>query len=355
MTAEHTTVSIDDLQAFCTEAMIAAGMRPEDAKLSAEVLAANDSWGIHTHGTKQLRGLMDNFRRGRMDTAAEAEVVKDGPSFAVFDGHRSMPVVSSVGAMRTAIEKARQTGIACTVVYNSGHNAGAGYYANMAAEEGMFGMAMTNVDIVMAVTGSKGPVLGTNPIAYASPAGNESPVMLDIATSVVAASKAFACRQLGQPMPEPWLLDRDGVPTTDPSNYPEEGAIVPMAGYKGYGIALMIEILTGLLVGAPYASHLNSWVNDTDDPVNQSHTFIAIDINQFTPIESFKENMDALIGDIKNAPKARGVDRIFLPGEMEWGRREKAEENGIPLPEDVILKLQGLAEDVGVEKPAFLQ
>ena len=149
--------------------------------------------------------------------------------------------------METAIKKAKTAGIGYTGVKHSSHFGAAGYYANMAAGQDLFGLAVTNVDPCMTVPGAKGAIIGTNPIAYAVPAGKEKPVFLDVATSTVAASKVFAARDLKKKIPDNWLADEQGVPTTDPSRFPWTGALLPMAGHKGYGLALMVEILAGVL------------------------------------------------------------------------------------------------------------
>jgi ureidoglycolate dehydrogenase (NAD+) len=336
------------LKAFCVEAMVKAGMMQEDADITAEVLVTTDTWGVYTHGTKQVRGLMKNYRDKRMDLHAKPELVGEGPSWALFDGHRSMPMRTSAWAMQTAIDKAKKTGIAYSAIRNSGHYGAAGYYANMAAQQDMFGISLTNVDPGVAVPGARVPLMGTNPVAYAAPAGKEYPVMLDIATSVVAASKVFAAKELKKPIPEGWIIDKDGLPTTDPSGYPEAGALMPMAGHKGYGIALMVEIITGVLAGGAFGSAVTSWVKEIPEPVNQSHSFIALNIGAFIPIDQFKQRMDELIRFIKSAPRAKGAERIYLPGEMEWESRAKALKSGMMLPDHVMVRLQGLADDFGI-------
>jgi LDH2 family malate/lactate/ureidoglycolate dehydrogenase len=255
--------------------------------------------------------------------------------------------------MQTAIDKARRTGIAISTVCESGHYGAAGYYAWLAARQDMIGLSFSNVDPGVAVPGSRGSVLGTNPIAYAVPAGEERPVMLDIATSVVAAGKVYAMQYLGKPLPEGWVVDGDGLPTTNPNLYPTIGALMPMAGHKGYGIALLVEILTGVLGGGAFGRDVRSWVIGEPLPVNQSHTFIAIDVAAFEPVAEFKQRMDKLIREIRNAPKALGSDRIYLPGEKEWEHREDALANGLDLPKDVRASLHGLAEDLAV-KAAWL-
>ncbi|MDD4889223.1 MAG: Ldh family oxidoreductase [Phycisphaerae bacterium] len=339
----------DDLHAFCVEAMLKAGMDRADADITAEVLVATDTWGTYTHGTKQLRPLLQSYRDGRMDLHAKPELVGQGASWATFDGHHSMPMPASVLAMTAAIDKAHQTGIAVATVRNSGHYGAAGYYAHLAARQDMIGLSFTNVDPCMAVPGSRGPVLGTNPIAYAVPAGDEPPVMLDIATSVVAASKVFALRDVGKPIPDGWLVNADGLPTTDPTGYPAVGALLPMAAHKGYGLALMVEILTGVLSGGAFGNGISSWGGGPVAPVSQSHTFIAIHIAAFEPVADFKRRMDELTRQIRSAPKAKGSDRIYLPGEMEHESRQRAIEDGMALPDHVMLRLQGMAEDLGLD------
>lgn len=353
MMRETERISPAELKAFCVAAMQAAGVTAHDADTTAEVLVTTDTWGTHTHGTKQLRNLLKNFREGRMDIEARAELCGEGPGWARFDGHHSLPMPSSVLAMQTAVKKAENTGIAISTVNNSGHYGAAGYYAWLATRQDMIGLSFTNVDPGVAAPGSRGSVLGTNPLAYAVPTGREHPIMLDIATSVVAASKIYALRSLGKPLPEGWITDGDGLPTTDPGQYPLAGALLPMAGHKGYGIGLMVEVLTGVLAGGAFGSDVLSWVFGDAKPVNQSHTFIAINVGVFEPVAEFKDRTDALIRQIKNAPKAKGADRIWLPGEKEWEYREQALANGMSLPADVRASLQGLAEDVGITA-AFL-
>ncbi len=339
----------ESLKDFCVEAMLKSGIREEDARITAEVLVTTDTCGVYTHGTKQLRFLLKNFRTGRLDTKAVPEVVSEGPSWAIVDGHYAMPLVTSCTAMELAIEKAQATGIAYVGVTHSSHFGAAGYYANMAAKKDMIGLSMCNVDPCMTVPGARGKILGTNPIAYAVPAGKEKPIFLDIATSAVAASKVFAARALGKEIPDNWLVDDEGTPTTDPSGYPESGALLPMAAHKGYGLALLVEILSAGLTGAAMLHQVSSWVVDSPDPTNEGHAFVAIDVGSIMPIQEFKDRMDWLIREIKGSSKAQGSERIYLPGEMEWERRDEALAKGMQLPEDVIASLAGMAEDVGLE------
>ncbi len=341
-------IALGDLQAFCARAMVRAGLSPADAATCAQVLTTIDSWGIHTHGTRQIRGLMKNVANGRIDPKATPSVLGEGPAWALVSGNRAMPMVTSCQAMELAMAKAKASGIGYVGVRHSNHFAAAGYYAVMAAEKDMIGLAMTNVDPWMTVPGGRGPVLGTNPIAYAVPAGEERPVFLDIATSTVAVTKILAAKALGKPVPEGWLVDEDGLPTTDPSNYPEKGALLPMAGHKGYGLAVLVEVLCAVMTGAAVMHEVKCWLHDIPEPAEEGHAFIAIDVGAIMPIAQFKACMDCMIRDIRNAPKAKGAERIYLPGEMEWERREAALKQGVRLPDYVTVNLYGLAEDFGL-------
>jgi ureidoglycolate dehydrogenase (NAD+) len=340
-------VAPSDLQRFCAEAMVRCGLPAEDAALSADVLTTTDTWGTHSHGTRQIRPLMQAVQGGGIRPGARPTVPREGPGWALVDARRTMPMVAATHAMEIAIAKAAGTGIGYVGVAHSSHFGAAGYYATLALRRDMIGLAMTNCDPCAAVTGSRTPVIGTNPIAFAVPAGAERPVFLDIATSVGAVTKIMIAKALGRPAPEGWLCDTEGRPTTDASGYPERSVLQPMAGYKGYGLAVLVEVLGGILTGAGFLSGIPGWINERGIAADQGHAFLAIDVHAIMPIDTFKARMDAMIREIKGAPRAAGVERIYLPGEMEWERREAALTHGLQLPEYVLSNLLGLAEDVG--------
>ena len=294
------------------------------------------------------------LRPDRMDPTATPEIVAEGPGWAMVDGHYAIAMVSSCMAMETAIAKAKHAGIGYAGVRNSNHFGAAGYYTVMAAKQGMIGLSMTNTNPLVTVPGSRTAVIGTNPFSFAVPAGEEHPVFLDIATSVVAASKVITAKALGKKIPNDWIVDGDGTPTSDPNGYPEQGALLPMAGHKGYGLALLIEIIGAVLTGADTLSDVTLWLEEHPGPLNQGHAFIAIDVNAMMPIDQFKKRMDRLIREIKSAPKAKGAERIYLPGEKEWEYRERVLAEGLLLPPDAIERLAGLAEDFGMEMSEYL-
>ncbi len=349
-------ILVSDLETFCVEAMRHYGIRDEDARLTAQIMVKIDTWGIYTHGTRQLRALLKNFPGGRLDAQASPEVLNQGLAWALIDGHHAMPFVTAHQAMTLAIEKAKNTGIGYVSVLHSSHFGAAGYYANMAASENMIGIAMCNADPQMTIPGASGKVLGTNPIAYAIPTSENKSVFLDIATSAVAASKILRAKALGQSIPEGWLVDKDGVATTDPGNFPSEGAMMPMAAHKGYGLALLVEVLCGVMTGAAMTKDQPSWVLDVAGEnapkANQGQMFMAINIGAMMPFENFEQRMGTLITYIHDAPKAKNADCIFLPGEMEWDKHDAALQDGLTLPPDVVESLKGLAQDTGITFPA---
>jgi LDH2 family malate/lactate/ureidoglycolate dehydrogenase len=263
-----------------------------------------------------------------------------------------MPMKSAHMAMELAIEKAKKSGIAYVGVNHSSHFGAAGYYAVIAAKNDLIGLSMCNTDPCMTVPGGRGMIIGTNPLAYAVPAGKERPIFLDIATSTVAAGKVHAAKAMGKKIPDNWLVDDDGLPT-DELIFPEHGALTPMAGHKGYGIALLIEIFSAALTGAAILSGVKSWALDLSEASNAGHAFIAIDVGAIMPLQEFKDRIDAMIREIKGSPKAKGTDRIYLPGEREWENRDEALKNGMKLPENVLDSLLGLAQDVGLKLSDF--
>ena len=250
MERDTRVTAVADLEEFCRAALQRCGVSEADAGVTADVLVTTDTFGVFTHGTKSLRGYVRRLRAGGLRADAVPQVVAEGPSWAIVDGQSAIGMVTSVFAMNAAIRKAKATGMAYVGVRNSCHFGAAGYYVLMAAKAGMIGMAMANDTPSMAVPGSRTGVLGTNPLAYAVPAGQQDPIFLDIASSAVAGGKIRIAQARGQKVPDTWLVDPEGVPTTDPFAYPHQAALVPFAGHKGYGIAMLIETLSGVLSGA---------------------------------------------------------------------------------------------------------
>jgi LDH2 family malate/lactate/ureidoglycolate dehydrogenase len=350
------TIPVADLKELCRAVLQQCGLSDADARLTADVLVTTDTYGVYTHGTKCLAGYVARLKAGGLKSDAAPTVTREGPGWAIVDGHAAIAMVTSVFAMNAAIAKARQTGIAYVGVHNSCHFGAAGYYVNLAARSEMIGLAMANDTPSMVTPGARKPVLGTNPFSYAVPAGRENPIFLDIASSAAAIGKIRIAKALGQRVPDSWLVDADGLPTGDASAYPHAAAPAPFAGHKGYGIALMIEVLAGLLADGGIRWDVTSWIEgDIATPTNHGGAFLAIDIGQIVPLATFKRRIDEMIGDIRKTPPAKGVDRVRLPGEIEWDKRRAALADGIPLPEDVRINLQTAAAAVGLPADWLMQ
>ena len=343
-----TTIPHGDLESFAARCLMAAGAGRDDALTTASLLTRTDAFGTHSHGVKNLAGYLEKSRRGALDLTARPTVEVDGPAFALLDAHHAIGMVSGIQAMRTATEKARASGVALVAVHSSTHFGAAGLYALAAAEEDMIGITTSNVDANMAIPGSRGKVLGNNPIAYALPAGRHRPVFFDIALSAAASLKVVKAREQGTSVPEGWMVDGDGRPTTDPSRYPDEGAMAPMAGHKGYGLALLVDALTGLLANAATSDQIPSWLFEMDRPNDVSHCFIAIDPRVFGGSPDFATRVESFLDRIHTAPLAEGDTEILHPGQLEWRRYDEALRNGITLPSDVITLLESAGHSVGV-------
>jgi ureidoglycolate dehydrogenase (NAD+) len=352
--APHRTISMMSLTRLCTEAFERAGLSPADARTGAEVLATTDGWGVFTHGSKALGGYLRRLHGGGLKAHGRPHVVREGPSWAVVDGDSSLGMVTSVSAMRTAIAKARETGVAYVGVRNSCHFGAAGYYAGLAAEEGLVGLAMANDIPSVAAPGSRGAVTGSNPLAYAVPARRHRPVLLDMSVATVAGGKVAAARERGEPIPPGWLVGADGRPTEDASAYPDHATLSPAAGHKGYGLALLIESMAGALSGAAMTWGVRSWqAEDPSMPTLHGAAFLALDAAAIEP--DLPDRVDALVDEVHAAPRAEGVPRLYVPGEMEWERLAAARTEGVTLPSDVLASLRGAAELSSIDLESYLE
>ena len=354
LTSEN-CVSPAALENFCAAALQSTGISHADALLASDVLVTTDTMGVFTHGTKLLNGYIRRLQGGGLDAGARPEVAREGPAWANVDGHSALAMVTSVFAMQTAMRKARVCGIGFVGVHNSCHFGAAGYYASLAARQGFIGLAMANDIPSVAAPGSRGAVTGSNPFAYAIPAARHPPILLDMAISTVAGGKVYAARALGQTIPYNWLIDAQGQPTTDPGGFPQVGALMPMAAHKGYGLALLIESLAGVLTGAQVTWQIANWMeSDASRATGHGAAFIAVDVSAFMARDKFEQRVAGVIDEIHRAPRRDDVERIYVPGEMEWEKRERALIHGIALPADVRLSLQAAAQATGLDLEKFL-
>lgn len=341
-------IPIDDLQMIVLVCLLNTRLSECDRLVVAKALVTTDAMGVFTHGTKLLAGYLRKLQGGGYQATAAPRIERQGPAWAVVDGESGLGQVGSDFAIRLAMQKAREVGIAYVGLRNTGHIGAAGYFAAQAAREGFIAMVTGNDIPSVAAPGSRGPVLGSNPIAYGIPVTGGDPILLDIATAAVAGGKVYAAHQRGEAILPTWLIGSDGRPTTDGSLYPDQASLAPMAGHKGYGFGLWCEILSAVLPGGNMTWQVGSWMFDEPSrPSWHNASFIVIDVGAVAPREQFDQRLRTLIDELHSSPTADGVERVLLPGEREWNNYRTAVETGIMLPADVVKKLELAAHLAG--------
>ncbi len=333
--------------AFCVTVLETVGVPHENAEMVAKSLLAANLRGVDTHGITRLPIYVERLQLGLMDGKATGTVAADGLSTAVYDGQNGMGQVVGTKAMQLAIAKATTAGAGFVSVRNSNHFGTAAYYAMMALEHDMIGIAMTDSPPLMAPWGGRKGFLGTNPLSIAAPAEKENPFVFDMATSVVARGAVILAAKKGEQIPLSWAVDKDGLPTTD-ANAALGGAVLPLGGHKGFGLAMAIDILAGILAGGPFGPHIGELYNNNTKTQRVGHFLGAIRIDNFRPVEEFKAEMDAMIQEVKAQPLAKGVEKIMVAGEPEFLTEADRRQKGVPLSDAVVSDLTKLGSSVGV-------
>ncbi len=350
-------VPFDIMEKFMVDVLNAAGLPEEDAKVVSEVLIAADKRGIDSHGVNRLKPIyIDRIRDGILNPVTNMEIVKEGPTIAVIDGHNGMGHVISKKAMQMAIDKAKTYGMGMVAVRNSTHYGIAGYYTLMAVENGMIGISGTNARPSIAPTFGVENMLGTNPLTFSMPSDDEFPFFLDCATSITQRGKIELYQRKGKDCPKGWVIDEDGNSKTDSTEVLKDlisgkAALTPLGGvgeelggYKGYGYAAVVEILSAALQSGSYMKMLLGFQNGKKVPYPLGHFFIAIDINAFVELDEFKKTTGDILRELRNSKKMPGAERIFTPGEKEhlvWFERK---DKGVPLNEALQKEVKQLVE-----------
>ena len=337
-TDQDITVQADQLHAFAYTLYEKAGVGQEDARLMADLQVETDLRGVHSHGTRMAPSYIREILDGRMKARPKVCVVQEAPGSAVVDGDAGLGHPPSALAMKMAIEKAKSTGIGAAGVRNAGHFGAAACYSMMAVEANMLGFSTTNTGgASVAAPGGAQAVAANNALSYALPAGNERPIVLDMACGSSSWGKVRTLAMYGKPIPPDWLLTAEGKPTADAS----EGRILtPAGGPRGYGLALAMGTLAGPLIGGLLACHKQ------DDP--SEHFFIAINIASFTDYDEYVAEMEQGVRTIHASRAAEG-NQVYLPGEIEWRNREEWIQSGIPLHVDHLRGLENIANELDVE------
>ncbi len=337
---------ISDLETAATELLQAMGAEYHEARQTSDVMLQADMRGITTHGCVYLPIIAERVRHGLLNLPTRLNLITDDKATAVFDGNNGLGQLAASEAMKLCTKKAKEVGAAVVLVRNTNNIGFLGYYASMAAAEGMIGICMTNAASAIAPWGGSEPIFGTNPLSVAVPVRRSFPIVLDMSSSVVARGKIRNAQRLNKKIPEGWALDATGVPTTDPSEA-LKGTLLPIAGPKGYGLALIIDILCGLLSGSKYGRDILTFHKPLG-PTGVGVTLIAIDIARFMPRDRFEALAFDYVQAIRNSKKAKGVDRLFVPGEIEAEKEIQSRTHGIEIDSQLVEKINLLLKEKNI-------
>ena len=356
-----TYIDFETMERFMAEVLVKTGVPEEDAKICAEVLITADKLGIDSHGFNRLKPIYyDRIKDGILNPVTQFEIVRESPTTAVVDGHNGMGHVIAKRSMQMAIDKAKKFGMGMVAVRNSTHFGIAGFYALMAAKENMIGICGTNARPSIAPTFGVENMLGTNPLTFAMPTDEEFPFMLDCATSVSQRGKIELYERQGKPVPKGWVIDENGESKTDAKEIlkdlvAEKAALTPlggvgeeMAGYKGYGYATVVEILSAALQSGSYMKMLLGLKDGKKIPYPLGHFFIAIDINAFTDPEDFKHITGNILRELRASKKMPGQNRIFTAGEKEYLIWLDRKDKGVPINASLQQDLKKLIEELKI-------
>lgn len=342
---------IDDLRAFSKAALLALRANEEEAQILTDCLIdAQARTAYHQNqGVVRLVTYARRFRAGGIALGAEPQVLRSTASTALIDGRNAIGQVVSVRAMRLAIEKAQQGGAGIVSAHSSNHFGAASYYSLMAAYEGLIGLAFSIAGPEMPAWGGSVPLVGTNPWSVAVPRRGGNPIVLDLMNSVADKGLFQHMAQLGQTLPPTWAIDTAGRAVTDPAAA-VEALPMPIGGYKGYGIAVVVALLTAGVSGGRIGTAVTS-PYQVEQAQGTSHTFIALDPRAFAGLNVLHDAAHTLESELRSSPLLPGVDAILLPGDPEWARLDDARKHGTPIPPERVEQLHWLAADVGVPFP----
>lgn len=352
--ANCTNVDHEKLRAFIESVLERLSVPVKDGKRISDVLVEADLRGFDTHGIGRFHIYVDRLKSGAQSPTSKITVLSESSGTALLDGGGGMGHVISTEAMKLAIKKAEENGIGAVAVRNSSHFGFTGYYPLMASSEGMVGVAFTNARPSTCPTFGTEPILGTNPIAFSAPTDLDFPFLFDAATSIVQRGAVEMFERNGQVMPDGLVTGSDGVSLNDPSEILKkllsgEAALLPLGGlgeinggHKGYGLSVMVEILSAAFQNGPYLKQVTG--------IGMGHFFIAIDVSKFLPLEAFRSVAGAILRDLQNSRKEKEASRIYVAGEKEHETRSKRLKSGIPITPELMVQLDSMAQELSVPR-----
>jgi len=346
-------VSESGLQKFCEAILVAAGVEPGAAKTVTDVMLYADMRGVESHGIQWLPIYTKRLVAGGVAAGAQASVESDNKATCIVSANDGFGQVAAKKAVEVAIDKAREYGIAAVGVAHSNHIGAAGYYTLKAAEAGFISIVCCNTTPLMPPWGGKELRLGSNPLSIGIPVGDHYPMIIDMATSAGARGKIFIADKKGEKIPWGWALDSDGQPTDDPKEA-IKGFLLPMAGPKGYGLSLAIDVLGGVLTGSLFGKQIPPLFGKPEVPQNVGHFVIVINIEHFIEKSYYNHQIEQLIQGIKEVEPLPAVDRIYLPGEIEYLQYMESKEKGVPVGRKTLDEVEALAGQLGLSPANYL-
>jgi ureidoglycolate dehydrogenase (NAD+) len=331
-----------ELSRLATGALAGLGLAAPDAEEVARILVMGDLFGHGTHGVGRLESYGERIERGAIDPRATIRVESAAPAIAKVDGAGAIGPLVGMRALDAAMERAREFGIGVALVRNGNHFGAVAPYSYLAAARGFASIIGSNASVTIAPTGGREERVGNNPLGLGVPRPGGRPVILDMAMSVVARGKIRAALKRGESIPATWATDREGVPTTDP-RAALAGFLLPFGGYKGYGLALMVDLFAGLLSGAAYLTHVNSWLDQPDEPGNLGHFFILIDTTRLGSPEWLAARVADFASIVHGTPPADPAHPVLMPGEKEMDNLERHRREGIEIDPALRAKLEAFA------------
>jgi LDH2 family malate/lactate/ureidoglycolate dehydrogenase len=320
------------------------GLSLEDASIITDSLLFANLRGIDSHGIIRFPFYLKRLVEGGTKKKPQIKNIREKRGSILVDGDNGMGQVIGSYSARLAIEKAKEAGISFIGVKGSSHYGAASYYTVQIAKANMIGFSITNSTNVMVAWGGAKAVIGNNPLSIAVPYQKSKPLVLDISMSKIAGGKVRLAAKNKQKIPKGWIVDHYGKDTENPEDLPNGGALLPLGEHKGYGLAFMIEVLSGVLTGAGMLRQIPFWVKDPQTPLNIGHCFAALDIESFITLNSFKKRLSWIVHEMKSSSLAEGSQKIYIPGEKEWEIEEKRRREGIPISEEVWKDLKKLSK-----------
>ena len=333
------------LQELATRALAGFGLINEDASAAARILVLGDLFGLHTHGVSRIESYGERLAIGGIKARPQIRVERVAPTIAKVNGDNGVGPLVGFRALETAMEIAREYGVGIAFARGSNHFGPVGPYSYLAAEAGFASIIGSNSTTTIAPTGGSDARLGNSPVGFGVPNPGGSPIILDMAISVVARAKIRAALTRGDAIPDNWATDKDGNRTTDPQAA-LDGFLLPIGGHKGYGMALIVDLFAGLLSGAAYLTHVKSWLDAPAEPQNLGHFFILIDTRVLGPTAWLAERMNDFAAILHATPPADPAVSVLVPGEIELDKMVRQRRDGIAIDSSVLTMLEGCAARV---------